>query len=88
MTISNYKHLKIDFRSTSNAPEFVELVKQVIIIKHNLMKTLKTMDIEVNMIVILCSKIMLLSAHARAWELLIKFEATRTGPPAYCCYID
>jgi len=51
----------------------VELVKQVIIIKHNLMKTLKTMDIEVNIIVILCSKIMLLSAHARAWELLIKF---------------
>jgi len=34
------------------------------------------MDNEVKMIVILCSKIKLLSAHARAWELLIKFEAT------------
>ena len=59
----------------------MELVKQVIIIKHNLMKTLKTMDIEVNIIVILCSKIMLLSAHARAWELLLTLEAIRTGAP-------
>jgi len=41
------------------------------------------MDDEVNMkmIVILCPKIMLLSANARAWELLIKFEATITGAP-------
>ena len=36
---------------------------------------------EVKMIVILVLKIMLLSAHARSWELLIKFEATRTGAP-------
>ena len=33
------------------------------------------------MIVILCSKVMLLSVHVGAWELLIKFEATRTGAP-------
>ena len=37
---------------------------------------------KMKMKVILCSKIMLLSAHARAWELLIKFEAFRTGAPS------
>ena len=35
------------------------------------------------MIVILCSKVMLLSVHVGAWELLIKFEATRTGAPPH-----
>ena len=47
------------------------------------MKTLITMDNEVKMIlrVIICSKILLLSARARALELLITFEATRTAPP-------
>ena len=48
------------------------------------MKTLKkTMDNEVKMkmIVIHRSKIMLLIAPARAWELLITVEATRTGTP-------
>ena len=42
---------------------------------------MKSMGNEAKMIVILCSEIMLLSAHARHWELLIKFEATRTGAP-------
>jgi len=41
-------------------------------------------EVKMIMIVILCSKIMLLSAHVRAWELLIQFEATRTGAPAPC----
>jgi len=39
-------------------------------------------EMKMKMKVILCSKIMLLSAHARAWELLIKFEAFRTGAPS------
>jgi len=38
-------------------------------------------EVKMKMIVILCPKIMLLSANARAWELLIKFEATITGAP-------
>ena len=34
---------------------------------------------KMQMIVILCFKILILSGHMRACELFIKFEATRTG---------